>query len=107
MVMVMIMSVPPLPATWSAGHTLIVLAKGLGDYVRIGSSLDDNIGEAFDKTARLLGITAIPGGPALERLAAESADPSRLGGKPSSPFQTLNPCPGSGRSTYYKYWISI
>lgn len=83
----------------------MLLSTGIGAHTILGSTLDDSIGEAFDKTARLLGITAIPGGPALERLAAESADPSRLGGKPSSPFQNLNPCPGSGQSTYY--WISI
>lgn len=37
----------------------------------LGSTIDDSIGEAFDKTARVLGITQVPGGPHLERLARE------------------------------------
>ena len=41
--------------------------SGVGSHMIVGSTLDDSIGEAFDKTARLLGITKIPGGPDLER----------------------------------------
>jgi len=53
----------------SGGHTMIVLTKGLGNHTVIGSTIDDSVGEAFDKTARLLGITSIPGGKELEALA--------------------------------------
>ena len=55
----------------SGGHTMIVLTRGLGDHVIMGSTIDDSVGEAFDKTARLLGITSIPGGKDLEALAAK------------------------------------
>ncbi len=53
----------------SGGHTLLVAVAGPGSYRVIGETLDDAVGEAFDKTASLLGL-AYPGGPALERLAA-------------------------------------
>lgn len=53
----------------SGGHTQIVRVDGLGDYVRIGTTIDDALGEAFDKTAKLLGL-GYPGGPAVERVAA-------------------------------------
>lgn len=52
----------------SGGHTLLAEVRGLGDYHIIGSSLDDAAGEAFDKTAKMLGLP-YPGGPALARLA--------------------------------------
>jgi N6-L-threonylcarbamoyladenine synthase len=52
----------------SGGHTLLAEVRGLGDYRIIGASLDDAAGEAFDKTAKLLGLP-YPGGPALARLA--------------------------------------
>lgn len=55
----------------SGGHTMIVLSRGLGDHVILGSTIDDSVGEAFDKTARLLGITSIPGGKELEALASQ------------------------------------
>ena len=54
----------------SGGHTMIVLTKDIGDHLILGSTIDDSVGEAFDKTARLLGITSIPGGRELEKLAA-------------------------------------
>lgn len=54
----------------SGGHTLIAQVRGLGDYEIIGTSLDDAAGEAFDKTAKLLGLP-YPGGPALAKLAAQ------------------------------------
>ncbi len=53
----------------SGGHTQIVAVRGVGDYVRLGTTRDDAIGEAFDKTAKLLGL-GYPGGPAVERAAA-------------------------------------
>ncbi|MFY9290095.1 MAG: tRNA (adenosine(37)-N6)-threonylcarbamoyltransferase complex transferase subunit TsaD, partial [Methylorubrum rhodinum] len=60
----------------SGGHTQLVAVKGVGDYVRLGTTIDDAIGEAFDKVAKLLGL-AYPGGPEVERLA-ESGDPERF-----------------------------
>ena len=51
------------------GHTQIVAVRGVGDYVRIGTTQDDAIGEAFDKTAKLLGL-GYPGGPQVEKEAA-------------------------------------
>lgn len=53
----------------SGGHTLLVEARRLGDYRLLGTTLDDAAGEAFDKTASLLGLP-YPGGPELARLAA-------------------------------------
>jgi len=52
----------------SGGHTQIVAVRGVGDYVRIGTTQDDAIGEAFDKTAKLLGL-GYPGGPQVEKEA--------------------------------------
>ncbi len=60
----------------SGGHTLLVEVRGLGGYRVLGQSLDDAVGEAFDKTAKLLGL-GYPGGPALARLA-EQGDPGRF-----------------------------
>ena len=52
----------------SGGHTQLVAVRGLGDYVRLGTTIDDAIGEAFDKTAKMLGL-GYPGGPAVEQAA--------------------------------------
>ncbi len=52
----------------SGGHTQLVWVKGLGDYQRLGSTIDDAAGEAFDKTAKLLGLGQ-PGGPRVEAAA--------------------------------------
>jgi N6-L-threonylcarbamoyladenine synthase len=52
----------------SGGHTLLVLVKNIGDYHLLGESLDDAAGEAFDKTAKMLGLS-YPGGPELSALA--------------------------------------
>jgi N6-L-threonylcarbamoyladenine synthase len=52
----------------SGGHTQIVAVLGVGNYVRLGTTLDDAIGEAFDKTAKLLGL-GYPGGPRVEKEA--------------------------------------
>jgi N6-L-threonylcarbamoyladenine synthase len=52
----------------SGGHTQIVAVRGVGDYIRLGTTLDDAIGEAFDKTAKLLGL-GYPGGPQVEKEA--------------------------------------
>ena len=59
----------------SGGHCQCVAVEGLGQYRRLGGTLDDAAGEAFDKVAKLLGLPW-PGGPALERLAADG-DPFR------------------------------
>lgn len=60
----------------SGGHTQVVAVRGVGDYVRLGTTLDDAIGEAFDKTAKLLGL-GYPGGPQVEK-EAEKGDPARF-----------------------------
>ena len=52
----------------SGGHTQLVDVRGIGDYVLLGETLDDAAGEAFDKTAKLMGLP-YPGGPHLARLA--------------------------------------
>ncbi|MES9906276.1 MAG: tRNA (adenosine(37)-N6)-threonylcarbamoyltransferase complex transferase subunit TsaD [Sedimenticola sp.] len=59
----------------SGGHTQLVQVKGVGQYRLLGESLDDAAGEAFDKTAKMLGLP-YPGGPELARLAAVG-DPGR------------------------------
>jgi N6-L-threonylcarbamoyladenine synthase len=60
----------------SGGHTQILLVRGLGDYERWGTTIDDALGEAFDKTAKLLGLPN-PGGPNVEKMAAQG-DPKRF-----------------------------
>ena len=59
----------------SGGHCQLLAVDGLGDYTRLGATMDDAAGEAFDKIAKALGL-GYPGGPALERLAARG-DPDR------------------------------
>jgi len=54
----------------SGGHTQLMRVRGVGDYVLLGESVDDAAGEAFDKTAKLLGL-GYPGGPQLARLAEQ------------------------------------
>ena len=74
----------------SGGHCQLVEIEGVGAYRRFGTTLDDAIGEAFDKTAKMLGLD-YPGGPAVERLAREG-DPTRfdlprpLRGRPGCDF---------------------
>jgi N6-L-threonylcarbamoyladenine synthase len=60
----------------SGGHTLLVGVEGVGQYEILGESLDDAVGEAFDKVAKLLGLP-YPGGPALAKLA-ERGTPGRF-----------------------------
>lgn len=60
----------------SGGHTQILLVRDVGRYERLGTTVDDALGEAFDKTAKLLGL-GFPGGPAVERMAREG-DPHRF-----------------------------
>ncbi len=60
----------------SGGHTLLVEVNGIGQYQLLGESLDDAAGEAFDKTAKMLGL-GYPGGPLLSKLATQGA-PNRF-----------------------------
>lgn len=74
----------------SGGHCQLIAVEGLGRYRRLGTTIDDAVGEAFDKTAKLLGM-GYPGGPALEKTAA-GGDPKRFDlprpmvGKPGCDF---------------------
>ena len=61
---------PYLLLLMSGGHTQLVAVLGVGDYVRIGTTLDDAIGEAFDKVGKLLGLP-FPGGPHIEKQALQ------------------------------------
>jgi N6-L-threonylcarbamoyladenine synthase len=60
----------------SGGHTQLVAVRGVGDHLRLGTTVDDAIGEAFDKVAKLLSLP-YPGGPQVEREAARG-DPERF-----------------------------
>jgi N6-L-threonylcarbamoyladenine synthase len=60
----------------SGGHTQLVAVLGVGEYMRLGTTIDDAIGEAFDKVAKLLGLP-YPGGPHVEREALRG-DPERF-----------------------------
>jgi N6-L-threonylcarbamoyladenine synthase len=74
----------------SGGHCQLLVVEDVGAYTRLGGTIDDAIGEAFDKTAKLLGL-GYPGGPAVEAAAA-SGDPKRfalprpLTGRPGCDF---------------------
>ena len=71
----------------SGGHTQLVLVRGVGDYERWGTTIDDALGEAFDKTAKLMGLP-YPGGPQVEK-AAQNGDANR--------FQLPRPLVGEAR----------
>lgn len=60
----------------SGGHTQLLAVKGLGQYQRLGSTVDDAAGEAFDKSAKVMGL-GFPGGPNVERIAAKG-DPNAV-----------------------------
>ena len=60
----------------SGGHTQTLIVRDVGRYTRLGTTIDDALGEAFDKTAKLLGL-GFPGGPAVEA-AAEGGNPRRF-----------------------------
>lgn len=60
----------------SGGHTMLVQVDGVGRYAVLGDTVDDASGEAFDKTAKLLGL-GYPGGPAISKLA-EQGNPKRF-----------------------------
>jgi N6-L-threonylcarbamoyladenine synthase len=73
----------------SGGHTQLLIVKGVGVYERLGTTLDDALGEAFDKAAKLLGL-GYPGGPEIEREAAKGcatiALPRPMLGRPEPHF---------------------
>jgi N6-L-threonylcarbamoyladenine synthase len=74
----------------SGGHTQIVAVLGVGKYVRLGTTLDDAMGEAFDKVAKMLDLP-YPGGPQVERAAANGnparfAFPRPMVGRPDANF---------------------
>jgi N6-L-threonylcarbamoyladenine synthase len=74
----------------SGGHSMLIAVRELGDYRVLGTTLDDAVGEAFDKTAKLLGL-GYPGGPALAALAEDGDDkafdfPRPMIHKPTSDF---------------------
>jgi N6-L-threonylcarbamoyladenine synthase len=74
----------------SGGHCQLLCVEGVGRYTRLGTTIDDAAGEAFDKTAKLLGL-GYPGGPALERAAAAGDEtrfalPRPLLGRPGCDF---------------------
>ncbi|MEE9272589.1 MAG: tRNA (adenosine(37)-N6)-threonylcarbamoyltransferase complex transferase subunit TsaD [Robiginitomaculum sp.] len=74
----------------SGGHTQLLSVNGLGDYTRLGSTVDDAAGEVFDKTAKIMNL-GFPGGPALERMAAFGNEmaidlPRPFNGKPHADF---------------------
>ncbi|MBW8785444.1 MAG: tRNA (adenosine(37)-N6)-threonylcarbamoyltransferase complex transferase subunit TsaD [Novosphingobium sp.] len=60
----------------SGGHCQLLLVEAVGSYRRLATTIDDALGEAFDKTAKVLGL-GYPGGPAVERLAAQG-DPAAV-----------------------------
>lgn len=74
----------------SGGHTQLLAVRGVGDYLRLGGTIDDAVGEAFDKIAKMLGLP-YPGGPSVER-EAEKGDPERfefprpMAGRPNADF---------------------
>lgn len=74
----------------SGGHTQLIAVRGVGDYVRLGTTIDDAVGEAFDKVAKMLSLP-YPGGPAVEREALkgnpEAFDfPRPMAGRPDPNF---------------------
>jgi N6-L-threonylcarbamoyladenine synthase len=74
----------------SGGHTQLLAVKGVGDYAKLGTTIDDAIGEAFDKVAKLVGL-GYPGGPQVEKRAmagnpARFALPRPLIGRPDPDF---------------------
>ena len=74
----------------SGGHTQLLAVRGVGDYLRLGTTIDDAVGEAFDKIAKMLGLP-YPGGPSVER-EAQAGDPERfefprpMTGRPGADF---------------------
>jgi N6-L-threonylcarbamoyladenine synthase len=81
---------PYLALLVSGGHCLLIAAEGVGRYRQYGTTIDDAVGEAFDKAAKLLGL-GYPGGPAVEEIAARGDPaafdlPRPLRGRPGCDF---------------------
>ena len=70
------LSPPYLLLLVSGGHTQVLSVEGIGRYIRVATTIDDALGEAFDKTAKLLGLPQ-PGGPSVERMGT-SGNPNRF-----------------------------
>ena len=84
------MDFPFLALLVSGGHCQIIISQGIGRYEILGGTLDDSLGEAYDKTARLLGLpVGGGGGPAIERLA-KHGDPKSI--PLSVPLQARKDC---------------
>ena len=74
----------------SGGHCQVLVVEAVGRYYRLGGTLDDAVGEAFDKVAKMIGL-GYPGGPIVEKLASEGDDfaynfPIALKGRPGCDF---------------------
>ncbi len=90
----------------SGGHTMLVEVDGIGRYNIMGESLDDAVGEAFDKTAKILGL-GYPGGPALANLATKGDEnrfvfPRPMTDRPGLDF-SFSGLKTFARNTYLKY----
>ena len=81
------LSFPYLALLVTGGHTMLVIAHKVGKYEILGMTLDDALGEAFDKTAKLLNI-GFPGGPQIEKLAKKGSPSIEL----AQPLIRSNDC---------------
>lgn len=88
-------SFPYLVLLVSGGHTQILVAEAVGQYKRLGTTLDDAMGECFDKSAKLMGL-GHPGGPAIERMAAMCGDVNAA----TSRFPLPRPMKGRGEPDF-------
>lgn len=61
----------------SGGHCQLLAVEGVGKFRRLGTTIDDAVGEAFDKSAKIMGL-GYPGGPLMEKAAAGATDPGRF-----------------------------
>jgi N6-L-threonylcarbamoyladenine synthase len=77
----------------SGGHCQLLLVEGVGRYRRLGTTLDDAVGEAFDKAAKLLDL-GYPGGPAIERAAARATAAGRSSEEARRRFDLPRPMVG-------------
>jgi N6-L-threonylcarbamoyladenine synthase len=73
----------------SGGHCQLLVAEDVGVYRRLGATIDDAVGECFDKTAKILGL-GYPGGPAVEKMAAQCGNPEAALAKYPLPRPLLN-----------------
>lgn len=80
---------PYLGLVASGGHTHLYVVRGFGDYILLGKTLDDAVGEAYDKVAKMLGFL-YPGGPIVDRIAQETLSPGIPFPIPFKGKKTLN-----------------